>query len=53
MIRKLPGENLIKSDFIFFELSPFAELVKICNQDISKSIAAESFKLGELIDDAV
>ena len=38
--------------YFFFELSPFADLVlKICNYDISKSITARSFKLGQLIED--
>ena len=37
--------------FIFFKLSPFADLdLKICNHDISKSITARSFKLGQLIE---
>ena len=41
-----------KSYFIFFKLSPFADwTLKICNQDISKSIEARSFKLGELLED--
>ena len=52
MMRKLIGENEKKSYFIFFELSPFADLnLKICNQDISKTITARSFKLGQLIED--
>ena len=46
--------------FCFFssELSPLAELcpfeglkVQICNHDISKTITARSFKLGQLIED--
>ena len=38
--------------YFFFELSPFADLdLKICNHDISKTITARSFKLGQLIED--
>ena len=38
--------------FFFFELSPFADLdLKICIYDISKTITARSFKLGQLIED--
>ena len=52
MMRRSIGENLKKSYFIFFELSPFADLdLKICNHDISKTITARSFKLGQLIED--
>ena len=52
MMHKLIDENLIKSYFIFFKLSPFADLdSKICIYDISKTITARSFKLGQLIDD--
>ena len=41
-----------KSYFIVFELSPFADLdLKICNHDVSKTITAMSFKLGQLIKD--
>ena len=37
---------------LFFELSPFADLdFKICNHDISKTITARSFKLGQLKED--
>ena len=34
----------------FFELFPFADL-KMCNHDISKSITARSFELGQLVED--
>ena len=44
--------------FFLSELSPLAELcpfeglkVQICNHDISKTITARSFKLGQLIED--
>ena len=43
--------------FFLSELSPLAELcpfeglkVQICNHDISKTITARSFKLGQLIE---
>ena len=46
------GENLKKSYFIFFELSPFADLdFEKCIHDISKTIKARSFKLCQLIED--
>ena len=52
MMSRSIGENLKKSYFIFFELSPFADLVfEICIHDISKAIIARSFKLGQLIED--
>ena len=52
MMSRSIGENLKKSYFIFFELSPFADLdLKICNHDISKTITARNFKLGLLIED--
>ena len=52
MMKKLIGENKKNSYFIFFELSPFADLtLKICNHDISKTITARIFKLGQLIED--
>ena len=42
---------LKKVALFFFELSPFADLdLKICNHDISKTITARSFKLGQLIE---
>ena len=52
MMSRSIGENLRKSDSVFFELSPFADLdFEICNHDISKTITARSFKLGQLIED--
>ena len=42
-------EKLKKSYFIFFELSPFADLD--FENFISKTITARSFKLGQLIED--
>ena len=51
MMSRSIGENLKKSYFIFFELSPFADLdFKICNHDITKTITAKSFKLDLLIE---
>ena len=51
MMSRSIGENLKKSYFIyFFKLSPFADL-NFCNHDISKTITARSFKLGQLIED--
>ena len=52
MMSRLIGENLKKSYFIFFELSPFTDLdFEICIHDISKTITARSFKFGQLIED--
>ena len=53
MMRRLIGENLKNSYFIFSELSPFADLdfEKICNHDTLKTIKARSFKLCQLIKD--
>ena len=52
MMTKLIGENFNESYFILFELSPFADLdLKIFIHDISKTITARSFKLGQLIED--
>ena len=52
MMSRSIGENLKKSYFIFFKLSPFADLdFENCNHDISKTITARSFKLGQLIED--
>ena len=54
------GENLKKSYFIFFKVILFffsnylplqIRTLKICNHDISKTITARSFKLGQLIED--
>ena len=53
MMSRLPGENLNKKFFFFF--SNYCPLqnwpLKICNQDISKTVIARSFKLGQLIED--
>ena len=52
MMSRSIGENLKKRLSYFFELSPFADLtLKICIYDISKTITAMSFKLGQLIED--
>ena len=52
MMSRSIGENLKKNYYIFFELSPFAEwTLKIGIHDISKTITARSFKLGQLIED--
>ena len=47
------GENLKKSYFFFFfnYLPLQIRTLKICNHDISKSVTARSFKLGQLIED--
>ena len=51
MMSRSIGENLKKIYFILFELSPFADLdCEICIHDISKTITARSFKLGQLIE---
>ena len=50
-MRRYPDENL-KKVILFFELLPFANLaLDTCNQDISKTVSASSFKLGQLIED--
>ena len=53
MMFKLIGENLKISYFIFFRIISPLQIwaMKICNHDISKSITARSFKLGQLIED--
>ena len=52
MMSRSIGENLKKKFLCFIELSPFADLdFEICNHDISKTITARSFKLGQLIED--
>ena len=52
MMSRLVGENFKKCYFIFFELSHFADLdFENCIYDISKTITARSFKLGQLIED--
>ena len=41
-----------KKIFYFFEYLPLQIWsLKICNHDISKTITAKSFKLGQLIED--
>ena len=55
----IPRQKIAYPYFFFLsELSPLAELcpfeglkVQICNHDISKTITARSFKLGQLIED--
>ena len=51
------SKNSLPVFFFLCELSPLAELcpfeglkVQICNHDISKTITARSFKLGQLIE---
>ena len=52
MISRSIGENLKKSYFIFSNFLPLQIwTLKICNHDISKTITANSFKLGQLIED--
>ena len=53
MMSRLIGENLKKGYFIFFELSPFADLdfENLYNHDIPKTITTRNFKLGQLIKD--
>ena len=52
MMSRLIGENLKKSYFFFF--SNYLPLqiwaMKICNNDISKSVTARSFKFRQLIE---
>ena len=51
MMSRSIGEILKNSYFMFFELSPFADLdFENCNHDISKTITARSFKLCQLIE---
>ena len=52
------SKNSLPVFFFLSELSPLAELcpfeglkVQICKHDISKTITARSFKLGQLIED--
>ena len=49
MMSRLIGENLKKSYFIFFELSPFTDLDFENLYSLTKT--ARSFKLGQLIED--
>ena len=46
------GENLKKVILFFSNYLPLQIwTLKICNHDISKTITARSFKLGQLIED--
>ena len=46
------GENLKKNIIVFSYYRPLQIwTLKICNHDISKTIIARSFKLGQLIED--
>ena len=52
MMSKLIDENLKKSYYIFLNYLPLQIwTLKICIHDISKTITARSFKLGQLIED--
>ena len=49
---RLIGENRKKSYLIFFDILPLQTwTLKICNHNISKTITAMIFKLGQLIED--
>ena len=51
MMSRFIGENL-KTSYFFLNYPPLQILtLKICNHDISKTITARSFKLGQLIED--
>ena len=52
MMSRSIGENLKKVILFFSNYLPLQiRTLKICNHDISKSITARSFKLGQLIED--
>ena len=52
MMRKLIGENFKKSNYFYSNNLPLQILtLKNCIDDISKTITARSFKLGQLIED--
>ena len=55
MMRKFIDENFKKSYFFFFSNYMYLPLqfwtLKICINDISKTITARSFKLSQLIED--
>ena len=52
MMSRSIGENLKKSYFFFLNYLPLQiRTLKVCNHDISKSITARSFELGQLIED--
>ena len=52
MMSRSIGENLKKVVLFFFNYLPLQIwTMKICIHDISKTITARSFKLGQLIED--
>ena len=52
MMRKLIDENLKKVILFFSNFLPLQIwTLKICKDDISKTITVRSFKLGQLIED--
>ena len=52
MMSRSIGENLKKLFYFFSNYLPLQiRTLKICNLDISKTITARSFKLGQLIED--
>ena len=52
MMSRSIGENLKKIIIVFSYYRPLQIwTLKICNHDISKTIIARSFKLGQLIED--
>ena len=52
MMSRSIGENLKKSLYVFLNYLPLQIwTLKICIYDISKTITARSFKLGQLIED--
>ena len=52
MMSRSIGENIKKNILFFSNYLPLQiRTLKICNHDISKSITARSFKLGQLIED--
>ena len=52
MMSRSIGENLKKSFLFFLNYLPLQIwILKICNHDISKTITARNFKLGQLIED--
>ena len=52
MMSRSIGDNLKKSYFVFFNYLPLQiRTLKICNHDITKTITARSFKLGQLIEE--
>ena len=53
MTTRLPDLNFKKKVILYFSNYLLLQIwtLKICNHDISKSIAVRSFKLGQLIED--